>query len=106
VVHADIRLLDKFFSFADTARVSISTSILEVDALDRQRYERRLLAVGIVFVGARGRPRRAVDARAFAPAEPAVGFFLLTVADVERLDGRRVGVVAVAVHFVGADEVD
>jgi hypothetical protein len=103
-VHADIRLLDKFFSFADTARVSVS--ILEVDALDRQRYESRLLAVGIVFVGARRRSRRAVDARAFAPAKPAVSFLLLAVADVQRLDGRRVGVVVVAVHFVGADEVD
>jgi hypothetical protein len=81
VVHADVRLLDKFFSFADTtARVSIS--ILEVDALDRQRYESRLLAVRIVFVGARGRSGRAIDARAFAPAEPAVGFLLLAVADI------------------------
>jgi hypothetical protein len=101
-VYADIRLLDKFFSFADTALVSIS--ILEVDALDRQRYESRLLAVGIVFVGARGRSRRAIYTRAFAPAEPAISFLLLAITDVQRLNGRRVGVVAV--HFVGADEVD
>jgi hypothetical protein len=48
VVYADIRLLDKFF-FADTALVSS----LDIDALDGERYESRLLAVGIVFVATR-----------------------------------------------------
>jgi hypothetical protein len=106
-MHTDIRLLDKFF-FADTARISVVVGIAAAaaaaaTALDRQRYESRLLAVGIVFVGAGRRSRRAVDTRALAPAEPAVGFLALAVADVQRLDGRRVGV---AVHFVGADELD
>lgn len=88
------------YSFlADAARITG----LETDVLGSERYKSRLLAVGIVLVSAGRRSRRAVDTGTLAPAEPAVSFLRLAVADIQGLDGRGVGV---AVHFVGADEVD